>query len=425
MNLTWLTNQLTDLGLPGVAAQPIAVTLLFLLVLVVAIIADTLVRKTLLRFVLRWIQKSNFKWDDPLVKSNFFSRICWFVPISIFSVTIESFLPHDSALYLLAHRLVMSGFVIISVLSISALLNSINEINRLLSKNRRSMLQGYIDVGKIIAYVLSVIFLISIFTGQSPWGILSILGGLTAITMLVFKDTILGFVASLQLSATDMIRIGDWIEMPKYGADGDIISMSIHTVRVQNWDKTITTIPTYALVSSSFKNWRGMTESGGRRIKRAITIDLHSIHFCTDEMIDKLSGVEILKDYLKRKETEIAKYNDQHPTDTATALNGRRQTNIGIFRAYIFAYLKNNENLHDKMTFLVRQLAPTDHGLPLEIYVFSKDQAWANYEAIQADIFDHLLAAAPEFGLRVFQLPSGYDLRLATGGGNHLLKPDT
>lgn len=418
MNLSWLTNQLVELGFPSVTAHPIAVTLLFFLILVVAIIADTLVRKIFLRFVQRWIHKSSFKWDDLLVKSNFFSRICWFVPISIFSVTIESFLPHNSALYLLAHRLVMSGFVIISVLSISALLNSANEINRLLSKNRRSILQGYIDVGKIIAYVLSVIFLISIFTGKSPWGILSILGGLTAITMLVFKDSILGFVASLQLTTTDMIRIGDWIEMPKYGADGDIISMSIHTVKVQNWDKTITTIPTYALVSSSFKNWRGMSESGGRRIKRAITIDIHSIRFCSEEMLEKFSNIDILKDYLQRKKKEISKYNEDNPEiDINIALNSRRQTNIGIFRAYIFAYLKNNINLHERMTFLVRQLPPSDHGLPLEIYVFSKDQAWADYEAIQADIFDHLLAAAPEFSLRVFQLPSGYDLRLATGGG--------
>lgn len=411
MDLSWLTNQLIALGLPVVAAHPLAIILLFFLVLAVAAVADRLVRRTLLRFVLQWIKRSNFQWDDPLVKSNFFSRICWFVPISIFSVTIESFLPHDSALYHLSHRLVMSGFVIVAMLSLNALLTSISEINRILSKSRRSMLQGYVDVGKIIVYVFGVIFLISIFTGQSPWGILSILGGLTAMTMLIFKDSILGFVASLQLSATDMIRIGDWIEMPKYGADGDIISISIHTVRVQNWDKTITTIPTYALVSSSFKNWRGMSESGGRRIKRAITIDLHSIRFCSEEMIEKFSHIEILKDYLHKKAEEIEEYNSRYPDDGNIVLNSRKQTNIGVFRAYIFAYLKSSEYIHKNMTFLVRQLPPTDHGLPLEIYVFSKDQAWANYEAIQADIFDHLLAAASQFDLRVFQIPSGFDLR--------------
>lgn len=209
--------------------------------------------------------------------------------------------------------------------------------------------------------------------------------------------------------------------MEQYGADGDVISMSIHTVRVQNFDKTITTIPTYALVSSSFKNWRGMTESSGRRIKRSLFIDLHSICFCDKELITRLSHIGILKEYLDRKEKEIVEHNavgTSHIRGQGTVLNGRRQTNIGIFRAYIIAYLKNNMNIHQGMTFLVRQLAPTDHGLPLEIYVFSKDQDWANYEAIQADIFDHLLAAAPEFELRVFQIPSGSDLRALSLSGN-------
>ncbi len=414
MNITWLTNELTELGLPVAAAYPVAIILLFLLVFTVAFAANTIVRKTLLHIVLQWIKNNNYQWDEPLVKNKFFSRICWFVPLSIFSIALDTILKHDSALYLLAHRIVMSCYVIISVVSISALLSSINEIHLLLRKTKRSVLQGYTDAGKIISYILGVIFIISIFTGKSPLGILSILGGLTAITMLVFKDTILGFVASLQLSSTDMIRIGDWIEMPKYGADGDVISTSIHTVKVQNWDKTITTIPTYALVSSSFKNWRGMTESGGRRIKRALSIDLHSIRFCSNEMIEKFSHIEILKDYITEKEQDIAEYNSNPPIDTSIVLNGRRQTNVGAFRAYIISYLKSNESIHDGMTFIVRQLAPTDNGLPMEIYVFSKDQKWANYEAIQADIFDHLLAAAPEFGLRIFQVPSGYDLRSIT-----------
>jgi miniconductance mechanosensitive channel len=415
MNITWLTNRLTELGLPIAASYPAAVTLLFILVFTVAAIANLIVRRTLLRFVLQWIQNNKFQWDEPLLKNKFFLRISWFVPMSIFAIALDTILKHDSALYLLVHRIVMSGFVIISVLSLSALLSSINEIHHLLRKTRRSVLQGYTDAGKIAIYVLGVILIISIFTGKSPLGILSVLGGLTAVTMLVFKDSILGFVASLQLSSTDMVRIGDWIEMPNYGADGDVISMSIHSVRVQNWDKTISTIPTYALVSSSFKNWRGMSESGGRRIKRALNIDLHSIRFCSDEMVAGFLHIEILRKYLSQKEKEITEYNTHSPIDTSLVLNGRRQTNVGIFRAYIISYLKRNKSIHKGMTFLVRQLPPTDHGLPLEIYVFSKDQAWANYEAIQADIFDHLLAAAPEFGLRIFQIPSGYDLRSITG----------
>jgi miniconductance mechanosensitive channel len=256
---------------------------------------------------------------------------------------------------------------------------------------------------------MSGIFIVSILTDKSPWGVLSILGGFTVVLMLVFKDTILGFVASIQLSGHDMVRIGDWIEMPKYGADGDVIDVSIHTVKVRNWDKTITTIPTYGLVSDAFKNWRGMSESGGRRIKRALHIDMSSIKFCTDEMLERFNKFDFIKDYIAQKQEEINVYNKEHATDTFQLINGRRQTNIGVFRAYIIAYLKKHPKIHQNMTFLVRHLEPTQDGLPLQIYVFSNDQVWANYEAIQADIFDHLLAAVPEFELRVFQNPTGYD----------------
>ena len=380
-------------------------------VLIVASIATVIIRKTVLVAVVKWIQSNKYQWDDPLVKNNFFERISWFVPLAVLSIANDSLLLEHDTIHLLAKRIVLTGFVVVSVLSLNAMLTSIMEIDLLVRKTRRTILQGYTDAFKIITYVLGIIFIISIFTGQSPWGILSVLGGLTAVTMLVFKDSILGFVASLQLSSSDMIRIGDWIEMPQYGADGDVISISIHTVRVQNWDKTITTIPTYALVSSSFKNWRGMTESKGRRIKRSLFVDLHSISFCSDQLLQKLSKIEILKEYIENKEQEIATYNADNPGAENSVLNGRRQTNIGIFRAYIIAYLKRNNLIHQEMTFLVRQLAPTDHGLPIEIYVFSRDQNWVNYEAIQADIFDHLLAAAREFDLRVFQIPSGFDLR--------------
>lgn len=411
MIIDWLSGLLANLNVPESVAQNLSIGILMLLVFTVAGFSVIIVRKTLLKLVIQWIVNSKYQWDDPLVKNNFFDRLSWLVPLAILSICIDSFLPSDSTVYLLSRRLVMSGFVVTTVISISALLSSLLEIDLLVRKTRRSILQGYSDALKIITYILGVIFIISIFTGRSPWGILSILGGLTAVTMLVFKDSILGFVASLQLNAADMIRLGDWIEMEKYGADGDVISISIHTVRVQNFDKTIVSIPTYALVSSSFRNWRGMSDSGGRRIKRSLLVDLHSIHFCSSELLEKLSQVEILKEYLQHKEEEI---NSSTIPDTGTSvsvLNGRRQTNIGIFRAYIIAYLKQNNNIHQNMTFLVRQLAPTDHGLPIEIYVFSKDQRWANYEAIQADIFDHLLAAATEFELRIFQNPSGFDLR--------------
>ncbi|BHH84637.1 membrane protein [Desulforhopalus sp. 52FAK] len=370
-------------------------------------IATLIVRKTLLKFVVNWIQTNNYRWDDPLAGNKLLSKISWIVPVTICSLAIDMFLNPDATIYLPAKRLITAGFVIVAVLSLTALLSSVNDIHRIIRKNKGASLRGYTDAGKILTYLLGAIFLISIFTGKSPWGILSVLGGLTAVTMLVFKDSILGFVASIQINSTNMVRLGDWVEIPQYGADGDVIDMSIHSIQVQNWDKTISTIPTYALVSNSFKNWRGMSESGGRRIKRAINIDIHSIRFCDEQMLTNLSKTSLLTDYINSKREEIEEYNQHHSHN----LSSRRQTNIGVFRAYIIAYLKNNSHLNQEMTFLVRQLAPSENGLPLEIYVFSKDQSWNNYEAIQADIFDHLLAAAPEFGLRIFQHPSGFDFR--------------
>lgn len=240
---------------------------------------------------------------------------------------------------------------------------------------------------------------------------MSLLGGLTAVLLLVFKDMILGLVAGIQLSSNNMIARGDWIEMPNYGADGDVIDITLTTVMVQNWDKTITTIPTYALISDSFKNWKGMQESGGRRIKRAVNIDINSIRFVDDELLSKLRKVELLKDYLQDKLQEIDKYNQEHAVDTSLLINGRKITNIGTFRAYLIAYLRRHPLINKEMTFLVRQLRPTECGLPIEVYVFSNDKVWANYEAIQADIFDHIFAVVPEFGLRVFQNPTGSDFQ--------------
>ncbi len=418
MNTEWLTRQLEQFNIPLAAAQGLSLLLFLVAITTFAAILTSIVRRTLLRAVIGWIEKKRYRWGEPLLRNQFFGRLIWFVPLAVFAVATDSMLERGTSSYLLANRLITAGFVVVAILSTSSLLTSLMEIDRLFRKTRRSILQGYVDAVKIVTYVLGTIFIISIFTGKSPWGILSILGGLTAVTMLVFKDSILGFVASIQLGASDLVRIGDWIEMPQYGADGDVISISIHTVKVQNFDKTISTIPTYALVSTSFKNWRGMKESKGRRIKRPLYIDLHSIRFCDEKLLTKLSRIEILKDYIKDKEQEISEHNTAHLDHERTVLNGRRQTNIGIFRAYITAYLKNNPNIELNMTFLVRQLPPTDHGLPIEIYVFSRDQIWANYEGIQADIFDHLLAAAPEFDLRVFQIPSGFDLRSLTSGLN-------
>lgn len=413
MKTNWIYTQLRAYNFSEQSAETLALIISLLAAIIVLVLITLVIRKVLMNLLLGWIKQNKYRWDDAFADGKVIDKLSWFIPLLIAHLTIDSLLSPEHGAYVIFKRTLEAMFVIVSVLSISAALTTAGEIYRFMNKRRADVLQGFIDAGKILTYIMGIIFMVSIFSGMSPWGIISVLGGISAVTMLIFKDTIVGFVASIQLTTTDMVRVGDWIEMGTYGADGDVISISIHTIRVQNWDKTITTIPTYALVSNSFKNWRGMSESAGRRIKRAIMIDVNSIRFCDDELLEQLSQISSLKEYLESKEQEITTYNrDQDFTpDDSGMLNGRRQTNIGVFRAYVIAYLKNNPNINQDMTFLVRQLPPTEFGLPLEIYVFSKDQRWAHYEAIQSDIFDHLLAALPIFNLRPFQSESDYRMR--------------
>jgi len=405
-------------GLGEQAALIIAPLLILAAVCLTAFLATWIVRRIVIRFLVHLLSSNRLHWDDALIHNHFFQRLSWFVPILIFHLSQDLLLPPASKASVLLGRLINCGFVIVSVLTVTSLLNTINEIYRLLRGRSGKTIRGYIDAIRIVVLVLGIIFTIAILTDRSPWGLLSLMGGLTAVTMLVFKDSILGFVASIQLTGTDMVRVGDWIEMPSYDADGEVIEISIHSVRVRNWDKTITTIPTYALITKSFRNWRGMSESGGRRIKRSLHLDLTSIRFLTDQELEHLSRVELIQEYIRKKQQEIDTYNRDRHINTEIPVNGRRQTNAGLFRAYVEAYLHQHPKIHQDMTFLVRQLQPGPNGLPLQIYVFSKDQAWARYEAIQADIFDHLIAALPHFGLRLFQNPTGHDLRTLGHAGH-------
>lgn len=404
---TWLAGNNLSVAMTQAAETAYSFVILFLLI----ILAFWLARRFFLPLLERAIRKSSNKWDDAFVATGFFKRFALLAPVIVAYLSADLMFPLQNSVAEFIKRLAMSLFVLFSIRVLDALLRSVQEIFSTHAIARDKPIRGYFQALMIIAYVMAGIFIVAILTDQSPWGIFSVLGGLTAVLLLVFKDTILGFVAGLQLAAHDMVRVGDWIEMPQYGADGDVIDISIHTVKVQNWDKTIATIPTYALVSDAFRNWRGMKESGGRRIKRAFYIDMHSIRFCTSEMLEQFSRIELLKDYLAAKGREITAYNRDHHVDTSLTINGRQQTNIGVLRAYIIAYLRQHPKIHQGMTFLVRHLTPTPQGLPIEIYVFSNDQVWANYEGIQADIFDHILAATPLFGLRIFQYPSGHDFR--------------
>ncbi len=406
-----LEKLLIGSGLPAPATQVVILALSILVIAVLAYLVSRLTLHLMIPFFVRATALSKSDWDDLLVSNRFFDPLSTMIPVVVVYATVDVLLVGPPFFAEVIRRLCMTILVFLAVRMVNSILYTIEDIYKRSEVSKRKPIGGYLSVVRIVMFILAGIFIVSTLTKQSPWGIFSVFGGLTAVVLLVFKDTILGFVASLQLVSHDMVRVGDWIEMPKFEADGDVIDVSIHTVKVQNWDMTITTIPTYALVSNAFKNWRGMSKSGGRRIKRALCLDMNSIRFCTPEMLEKFNKFGSLKEYLQKKKTEIDLYNQEHNLDSSSVPNGRHQTNIGIFRAYIKSFLINHPKINKNMTLLVRHLPPTSKGLPMEIYVFSNDQAWTNYEDIQADIFDHIIAVLPEFGLRIFQEPSGLDFQ--------------
>jgi len=404
-----LENWLVENGISVVIAGYLSWLVIALAMILLAFISNYIAKKFLLTGVRYFVKKSRTTWDDVLVERKVFTRLSHLAPALVIYFSAPLFSPIESILL----RFSMIYMIVVGVLVINSFLDSVVDIYRSFEISKQRPIKGYIQIIKIILFVFIGIIAVSTLMDRSPWLLLSGLGAMTAVILLIFKDSILGLVASVQLSSNDMVRIGDWIEMPKYGADGDVIDVSLNTIKIQNWDKTISTIPAYYLVSDSFKNWRGMSESGGRRIKRSVNIDMSSIKFCNDEMLARFEKFQLISEYIKEKKKEISEYNKKHDIDTSELVNGRNLTNIGTFRAYIVAYLHNHPKIHQSMTFLIRQLSPNDKGLPLEIYVFCNDQEWANYEAIQADIFDHILAVAPRFDLRIFQNPTGSDFRFA------------
>ena len=296
--------------------------------------------------------------------------------------------------------------VVLVLYIVRSLLNSIRDYLKTLEQFRDKPIDSYIQVFMIFAWIAGLMTIFAILTDTTIWKFLTAMGAASAVILLIFKDSILGFVASIQVSINDMVRIGDWISFEKYGADGDVTEINLATVKVQNWDKTITTIPTYALISDSFKNWRGMTESGGRRIKRALILKQETIKYLNEEDVERLKNIQLIKNYVTSTSEKIKTYNEKNEIDTTLKINGRNLTNIGVFRKYIQTYLEKHSALNKEMTMMTRQLEPTSQGIPIEIYAFSSDKRWQNYEFIMADIFDHLLAAVPYFDLEVFELPT-------------------
>jgi len=408
-----IQNWLRSMGMEQDLAKIISDYTTFTALVVLSFLTFYIARKIFLNIIHRVTAKSKTNWDNVLTEQKFFKLLAYLVPsYIIYTFTGPILAPYPQTVSVI--QSIMTIYMIAVVLMIiNAFLNALAIIYQDFSVAKTKPIKGYVQVVKIIVYLIGGIIIISTLFDKNPLGILGGLGAFSAVLLLVFKDPIMGFVSGIQLSANNMLVPGDWISMPKYNADGTVIDVALTTVKVQNWDKTISTIPTYALISDSFKNWRGMEESGGRRIKRSINIDMKSIRFCTPEMLEKFSKIEFVKTYVDQTEKEIESYNKKHKIDDSVLVNGRRQTNIGIFRAYLNAYLHHHPAINDGMTFLIRQLHPSEKGIPIEIYVFSKIQEWAKYEDLQSDIFDHVLAVIHEFDLRVYQNPTGDDLQQA------------
>lgn len=422
-SLYLLLNELfQDLNFLELYARLLAVLVTFLAIILVAVIVHWITKVIVIKVVHRFVRKTKTEWDDFLMKRKVFQSLSHLTSAMVFYYSggysgypeVTSFISIFTNIY----------FIIIFVKVVSGTLNASNDIYLTTPYAATRSIKGYIQLVMILVYFVAGISIIAFIFKQSPLVLFGGLSAVAAVLLIVFKDTILGLVASIQLSANKMLKPGDWIEIPKLNTNGTVIDISLNTVKVQNFDNTISTIPTYSLVSDSFLNWSGMEESEGRRIKRSINIDMKSVRFCDEQMLDKFQKFRLIKNYVVEKQNEITKHNKKLGIEEDLILNGRRQTNLGIFRKYLEEYLKNNPSINKDLTILVRQLQTSETGIPIEIYAFSKEKKWNEYEGIQDDIFDHILAVIPEFELRVFQSPSGHDIsdlteKISTGN-----KPD-
>jgi miniconductance mechanosensitive channel len=379
----------------------------FLAVFILAVLSFYFLKKIIIPIIRKIVKSTSTQIDDVLLSRKALNKISFLAPL----IVIDSFSYLEPSWQLPLNRLVSILFALNFTFIITTVLTAVNELYEKNEKHRERPVKGYIQVIKIVVYIFGIVSVAGIIIGRSPLEIIAGLGVFTAILALLFRDALLSFVASIQISSYDLVRVGDWIEVSKYGADGEVIDISLTVIKVQNWDKTITTIPTYKLIEDSFKNWRGMRDSGVRRIKRSISLDQSSIKFCTEEMLNRFEKIHLITDYIQKKKEELKKSNDSENVDHTSLVNGRRLTNIGTFRAYLKEYLSRRDDLDSNYSFIVRQLASGPEGLPIEIYVFTNTIDFSKYEDIQADIFDHILAVIPQFELNIFQNPTGSDFR--------------
>jgi miniconductance mechanosensitive channel len=399
-----------SLGVNPDMTQTIKMVILLIVMVTAALLLWIIGQFIINRLLNRLILKTTTDWDDIFMERGVFRKLGHIIPAIVIS-ELSPIVFTDYPAAIPAVEQITDAFVIFIVIRV--VVSFISALTIFLSRSPKfkdKPIASFTQLAKIIIWSVGGIILFGILFGKNPLTLFTALGAVSAVLILVFKDTILGFMASIQLTVNDMVRIGDWVSVPQYGADGDVIEINLTTVKVANWDKTISTVPTYSFVSDSFKNWRGMQESGGRRIKRAVYIKISTVRFCNQEMLDRYCNVRLVQDYIKQRQKEIEAYNLEKNIDTkASMVNGRRMTNIGIFRAYVLNYLQQNPNINHDMTCMVRQLEATEKGVPLEIYCFSKIKAWVDYERIQSDLFDHILAAVHQFDLEIFENPAGSD----------------
>lgn len=404
----WLLNY----GLSLSTSNFLCILIVLFAIIIISLIANFLVKTILLAIIRKVVKKTKNTWDDVLLEKKVFHKLSQLVPILIVYYSIEIAFESYSWAILLIKKLSILYLMVLLVMIIFSFLNAVNEIyNNNVGNKKGTSIKSYIQVVKIFVFFIVAISALSYLLNKEVGYFITGLGAMTAVLMLIFKDSILGLVSGIQLSTNDMVRIGDWISMDERNTDGIVTELSLNTVKVQNWDNTISTIPTYAMITESFSNWRGMEESGGRRIKRSIKIDMNSVKFCDNEMLKKMSKISLIKNYVENKSAEIEQYNKSSNLDTKVLANGRRMTNLGTFRIYITEYLKANDKINKDLILVVRQLEPTANGLPLEIYAFCSMKKLADFEQVQSDIFDHILAIMPEFNLRIFQSPMGSDFK--------------
>jgi len=408
----FIREWLLKAGMQESTAESISGITDFIVILFIGAILYYIVKYIIIRVIKKIASRTTSIWDDVLLEKKVFNRMAFLIPgILVYQSAPSALAEFTQGTVLLVLKLTNIYIILIFLLIINSFFNAVYEVYQKSEYAVYHPIKGYIQVGKIIVFIVCILLILSYLFNQSPIFMLGGLGAFSAVLLLIFKDPILGFVGGIQLSANDMVRHGDWISMPKFGADGTVQEISLTTVKVQNFDNTITTIPTYSLVSDSFQNFRGMKESGVRRIKRSISIDMSSVRFCTADMLEKFRKISILKEYIDTTQQELERYNQENNIDNSIPVNGRRQTNIGVFRAYLESYLMQHPLVNNESDQLVRQLQPTSLGIPIEIYAFIQETEFLKFEKIQSDIFDHILAIVPEFELRLFQSPTGEDLR--------------